>query len=1129
MRKSIILTVLMTVAFVIGANAQSYQEVRDTIYAANVCIEDLGNNFVENTDRPEYAKNGKLKKRPSNRYGEYEWVYYISWPSKTRTLAYYLHIPEGHCRADMLISTKSGKTATIHAKLSDPLEQKTLMSWDINITEPGTKRTIECMPDIEIERDGWYRLEFISDEGNEALGRFEYMLFQRESKKVICTPRIYSALATYLNSWRTTNEEAPTGASFDCVYLEVQAPEDYESINSYISTMNLLGGYLGIQSCLNLSITPRNYFKNFWHNVIFSMWDNGDVDKTPYLPDYLRSGGIDKHPKVKFNRFGNEGTGIQAMKGEGDWWQPGKWVQMLFTCRPEDITVDIEDENGNPKTIVYNNTLVSLWYKMADEDEWTYQATLRKSGTGNYVDTWGAFLENWVPTAGQYERRALFRNCYLHSIASNKWYNCNRTTSGYYYDPNRLRSDLRDRRVDMDFGVYDDEQTTFFMSAGGYFKEHDGVNRTYTIPLATDQSCVDTIDLSRMHRRVEEAIRHNEGSVILQRFNSDPTIEGMRKLAEEKLNGADQFNGYRSEDLQELKALYADENTSTDQWRKALTDLADNCLPLKYSSVLRMENIGSYRAYQLSNASGGGIVMGTETDGVKTLRVAGSTSRNATEESKEIVPVTDTNANWVIIRRDRGTDYYLYNIGLHKFLDLDKPTLLNEVAIPLEIAKVSNGFTFKQNGNYLSITPSSATAPVGKSRSQSSSTVFELFDNITMQPDDAFINEIIEKTENSAKYVELLNEIHQILDLPAGVVGSVADADQLAQLQQAYDESTLSYDDLSKLLNSVERVPFEPATTLYRVRSAGRNYQSHPYLTADNAKTLTVKAAADADFGQLWSFDADGDGYKVSTQGNAITAITGNSSQNILIGDEAATVYLVDLGGCHFTLRGAKTSTTGLSASSSTLKSGTVTSVNAQWFLEPVRNLTLNFDNTALMPFHAAFHATLPANVKAYTAQSVDENGVITTQELAAPATIPAGTAALVNGASNGMMTVSVGKGELDGEISDDVNLFRGTFLTESMARNQVFLLATGEEGKAVMTPNVMTTIPANTIYIAAGDVAEGLTQLTFSQVFTGISGKVANAQGNKAAKVYDLQGRPQTDSHHRNVYVVKGKKIIEK
>ncbi|MBQ8046777.1 MAG: DUF3472 domain-containing protein [Prevotella sp.] len=1123
MRKYL-LTVMITLAFIANAKAQTYQNVLDTVYARNVCIEDMVNNYVSNTDRPEYDKKGNLVKPET---GSNSWIRYLStWPTGTRKLAYYVHMPAGHARADMLITTRANQTPTVHVNFIDPVTNDTLYKDDILIPEPGKKQTVECLPDINIEKDGWYRLDFYCENGNDYLGRFDYITFQRESKDAICTPRIYSALATYLNSWRTSNTAAPAGASYDCVYLEVQAPEDEESINSYISTMNLLGGYLGIQSCLNGDLTPRNYFKDYWHNVIFSMWDNGDTDKTPYLPEYLRSGGFDKHEMVKFNRFGNEGTGIQAMKGNGDWWQPGKWVQMLFTCRPEDITVTLQDQAGNDSiTLLYNNTIVSLWYKMSDETEWTYHATLRKSGMGNYVDTWGAFLENWSPTAGQFKRTALFRNCYLHSIASGKWYNCNTTTTGFYYDRNRLRADLRDRRLDMEFGVKDDNKTVY-MSAGGFFTMHNGVNKTISVPLATSDECVDTIDLNVMRRRVDQAIVHYEDSVMIKRVtDAIRSIDKMKEIAKEVVDGVDKFNGYRKADAQALIDAYDDGNcTSISVLRNALRNLAGSAEPLKYSSVLRKENIGTFRAYQLYQATGEGVVAGTTVDGVNTLRAVNSENKNAVEAAKEFVPVYDPMANWVVLRFEEDDTYYLYNIGLGKYLDMSQATLLGNKPVAVEISKATRGFSIKQGSWYLSVTPTSSAATITRARSAGLSSYFELRDNITEQPSDEYIYNLIDQTKMYNDLMAELSDVSDILSLPEGVVGSLADAADRAKLEQAYNGGDLNAGEAAaviEMLKQMKRIEFAPEKVVYRVRSASSGNKSKPYMTMNDDLTLSITSADNGNASQLWRFVRSGEGYLIYSQGKGLGEIALSNSKRVTATDEPVVAYLTDLGNAHFTITGAANSAYSIGTSSTNLSTASSRNERAQWFLEPVATYEVTSNAGGFASLCVDFDVILPDDVTAYVATSVTADGVLKLEQLESNQ-LETGKPVLLFGAPNSVFALNAAAPFLTSMM--EMSMLRGTLLSETVEQGSVYTLA-AEGSEAFMQPLAQSVLPANEVYVPVDDVPVGLAKLTFDFDPTGIFSLPAQAS---SAKTYDVQGR-QVGELTKGILIRDGKKHVNR
>ena len=190
-------------------------------------------------------------------------------------------------------------------------------------------------------------------------------------------------------------------------------PKEWATINTYLMTLGITGGYMGIQMC---GQTVRNENgqetdtipSSYQHRVLFSIWDNGDTDITPDLATYLRAGALASGDDVTINRFGNEGTGCQSMVYNGKW-EPGQWVQFLTCARPEERTIVLKDENGNEDIIRYPCSLLSTWYKNLDDPEWHYMATIRHSGESHYYNTWYSFIENWADTGGELFRRAYYR------------------------------------------------------------------------------------------------------------------------------------------------------------------------------------------------------------------------------------------------------------------------------------------------------------------------------------------------------------------------------------------------------------------------------------------------------------------------------------------------------------------------------------------------------------------------------------------------------------------------------------------------------------------------------------------------------------------------------------------------
>ena len=215
--------------------------------------------------------------------------------------------------------------------------------------------------------------------------------------------------------------------------------------------------------------------------------------------------------------------------------------------------------------------------------------------------------------------------------------------------------------------------------------------------------------------------------------------------------------------------------------------------------------------------------------------------------------------------------------------------------------------------------------------------------------------------------------------------------------------------------------------------------------------------------------------------------------------------------------------------------------MNAQWYLEPVETVSVTFDETAVADYCADFNLLLPDNgsVVAYAAREVKADGEV---ELAAlnGTMIAAGTAVLLNGPANTtvhMAAVPATKEAtteteaIAAEAKDIVaetagNLFGGTYLKLTTQRNQYFILDTNDQGQPIMKPNTMTNLDANSIYIAITLVPEGLTELTFSNDFLGISSPQTATDADTTTPVYDLQGR-KIGNTARGIVIQNGRKVI--
>lgn len=1103
MRKFLLLTVAALLALTSNVQAQNYQEKQDTIWGSWVYREQDGN------------PNLTWEEKGTMRY----WY-------EGNTLVYMARLPIGYvkCTGDFWERTIRGCNVT--AKVVDAISKDTLSVTTFKLKMNKDHEQAELFKDLKITRDGWYRIELTYEPlKNTVVPYVNFLFFQRESSYPVVAPSLLSALSAYLNGYYSTDPEAPSGNTYDWCYMEVKVPSEYDRIDTYYSAMNLLGGYLGIQTALG---PTYSYYDNFYHQVIFSMWDNGDVDKVKNLPDYLRSGSLDYGEGVKINRFGNEGTGTQAMMNKAVWWKCDKWVQLLFTARPEDIVVKLKDKQGNDSTSFdYQNTLVTFWYKMEDDPEWHYVATHRKSGLSDYVGGWGSFIENWSNTAGEYQRLEYFRNAYMHSVGDGKWYQRNQVYSGYYYDANRDKA--RVRRLDMDWGVTDKGE--FYMSTGGYFREDTGYEHWITAPLSTDKTCVDTINLRGLLDRVDKAILRDKNSEISTRLSNATTLEDVKALAADLINNAGTFNNYARKDLAELITVFDNGNcTDESALRAAIGSVGTKAMPWKYGTVEQFNHLGKYRSYVLTDRHGNGTLVGTTKDGVQTLGIRGATADNALEAHKALADVTDPNNNWIFFRTAFDKEFYIYNIGMKKFLDLSQPTLLNEnpASTKLDGYQSNNiGFDFVTADNdLLMLNPASDTTAVtvGSGIHRYS---FDLQDNYRMTPSKELLDSISRQIDLRVNFNNYVTGISDMLALPEGVVGYIADPAERQQLEDVYKGGNITIDDIpavEAVVQNLHPIAFEPEKSAYRLLSQAEAAAEKPYATLTTPSRINVKVKDLAEPKQVWSLVAEGNGYKVLSQGKGLLSVAEEEGKNITATDieSAAALTVKDQGGYHYSLASGPDALYGMSATSSLLTTARLTNADARWLLELAPTLQVTTNAGGVTAICVPFSMKMPEGLTAYTATEVTPEGVVSLESFTD--TIPAGMPVIMIGEASTTYDVNIFPARCGAAVD---GLLKGTFLTKGGLTKNGFFICDADATEACLSLSSKSSASTNSVYILKDGINDGVDKLTFEiKGATGIDG--INAARKTDGRFYNLNGQ-RVSKNTRGVLINGGKKIIQK
>lgn len=418
-----------------------------------------------------------------------------AWTNANACAVYYFHQPAATVTNTIKLNVKKGYNAKFRLTIIAP-DAPDVQLFSKTFTANGTDSNVDVtIGDVTFKRSAYYRYRLECLSGNQNINLIRSFKFKTTATEKPYVANYLSSPSVHLNSWGSTDPNAPKGDAYDWCFMEIMLPEESDIIGTYAMALGVLNGYMGIQmNGYTADGSPR-------HDVLFSMWDDGSTDEDPNLPEYLRAGAVDWDPLTTTNRFGNEGTGVQTYR-KGPYWTPGKYVQFITNCRPETTSYTTE-VNGKPTVHTQHNMLVSAWFNALDGKGWQYMATVRKRNSTTYFDSWYSFLENYNPSTGQANRIAYYRNGYMRARSNCKWYNRNSVGFGHTDG-----GDNTGARTDYGQGATNNPaDRTFFMQTGGY----TSTNKTKTtVALATDYTPVDTINITPLNDRVLTAIANEK-------------------------------------------------------------------------------------------------------------------------------------------------------------------------------------------------------------------------------------------------------------------------------------------------------------------------------------------------------------------------------------------------------------------------------------------------------------------------------------------------------------------------------------------------------------------------------------------------------------------------------------------
>ncbi len=653
------------------------------------------------------------------------------------TLVYCLRIPRDSVSGVAVLVPKVNGDVTLNVRVKNCSTDAVLLENNVTMSCSRSQTTnFEIIPKMKFPADTWYRVEIQAPDGYNRISRLLRLEFERKSGNPVIDAHLrgFPTPATHLWFGHSTEQYAPQNESYEWCYQEVLMPKEWATINTYLMTLGITGGYMGIQMC---GQTVRNEDGNYTdtipssyqHRVLFSIWDNGDTDITPDLATYLRAGALAYGDDVTINRFGNEGTGCQSMVYNGHW-DPGQWVQFLTCARPEERTIVLKAQDGTDSIIRYPCSLLSTWYKNLEDPEWHYMATIRHSGESHYYNTWYSFIENWADTGGELFRRAYYRNNYQKSVGSGKWYFVNKasfTQTDYQSFINSGEITTRHRRMDYGHGLASDVPRAFYMQAGGYGQPKDSAN---ILPLVDDHSCVESINLDSLYATLRTAYLADSKASMRTLISTHGSQKLIKQLVQELFDKTNRFEGYTYEAMAPIREL-AETDYSFSQMSQALLNMAENNPILRYGNTVKAENICSFRAYMIGN---GEDILAVRNHEIVTIPQAEA-------------DVTDRRNHWIILRHDDEAYYCLYNLGSGYYLTIGTRVTVSDVPHKLNLNYSNKKFVIREGtSKYIGINYNKIPITVNGTKAVG----FELLDNYYFTPETSQVYKLLEETTSQS-------------------------------------------------------------------------------------------------------------------------------------------------------------------------------------------------------------------------------------------------------------------------------------------------------------------------------------------------------------------------------------------
>ncbi len=251
------------------------------------------------------------------------------------------------------------------------------------------------------------------------------------------------------------NYPSPTSAAVEYFYSELTVPAGQDVIGSYYMANGFGQGYFGIQ--VNSASERR---------VLFSVWSPYETDDPSKIPPEDRVQLLRKGLEVQSGEFGNEGAGGQSYLVYP--WRADTTYKFLLKAKPGDN----------------NSTDYSAWFYAPEQASWRLIASFRRPKTQTWLTHHHAFLENFIPEAGQFSREAHYGNGWVRTAAG-EWLPLQQAS--FSYDDTAKRQS----RWDYQGGV---KNGRFYLKNGGFFDDFT----TYGSKFSREATAAPALDLTQL-------------------------------------------------------------------------------------------------------------------------------------------------------------------------------------------------------------------------------------------------------------------------------------------------------------------------------------------------------------------------------------------------------------------------------------------------------------------------------------------------------------------------------------------------------------------------------------------------------------------------------------------------------